>query len=459
MHLLKYTHGWTRRHFMGQVAKGIVAAGVLAPLFDVMANHGEIARAYPDELLSIEAYTRGRLKAGDTLSAENVDLVKELLDPGTYIEIKEDQRIVHLRETTTDVYKLNPKPYLDATFRNHGLARFDSNGIVVTKDGKPWIGGNPFPDAKTAQELAAGASMSWGRWDTTFYPVGHYLTDPEGNVLYYYEFVWTEVQMTGRVEVEPIPSVPGQTDKLRYVAIFVLSPTDFHGTNILQVWQYDARQFPLFYGFLPQFHRTRSFPSTQRFEPIVPGSNLFFTDTWFVGDPYATWGNFKLVAKGPILAAVANNWNGDRPNWEAPRCGGKKGNKYYICDYELVPEALVFEMEPVKYPRAPYSKKRIYSDARTGQPTNMIAYDRAGKPWKAWEQTYGIYEKNGLRVPATGPYPYWSWQQAHMLDLQSRIAGSFTHLPSLGAGWPDHYNDPKAMEFCTVEALARYGEA
>ena len=79
MRAIKYREGWTRRHFMRQLAKGIVAAGMLAPLFDVIGRNGDCAAAYPPELLSIEAYTKGKLKAGDVLNANNVDLVKDLL--------------------------------------------------------------------------------------------------------------------------------------------------------------------------------------------------------------------------------------------------------------------------------------------------------------------------------------------------------------------------------------------
>jgi hypothetical protein len=75
MHLTKYTQGWTRRHFLEQVSKGVFAAGVLSPLMDVIGRNGNCEAAYPPELLSIEAYTRGELKAGDVLSTENVDIV------------------------------------------------------------------------------------------------------------------------------------------------------------------------------------------------------------------------------------------------------------------------------------------------------------------------------------------------------------------------------------------------
>jgi hypothetical protein len=92
MHLIKFAEEWTRRHFLDQLGKGVFAAGILSPLMDVIGRDGNCEAAYPPELLSIEAYTKGKLKPGDVLSAEHVDIVKDLLDPGAYWQIKYDGR-------------------------------------------------------------------------------------------------------------------------------------------------------------------------------------------------------------------------------------------------------------------------------------------------------------------------------------------------------------------------------
>src|ERR1700687_1943951 len=110
MHLVKYSEGWTRRHFLNQLGKGVFAAGILSPLMDVIGRDGNCEAAYPPELLSIEAYTKGKLKPGDVLSAENVDIVKDLLDPGAYWQIKYDGRLVDLAPTETDLARLTPMP-------------------------------------------------------------------------------------------------------------------------------------------------------------------------------------------------------------------------------------------------------------------------------------------------------------------------------------------------------------
>jgi hypothetical protein len=148
MRLMKYNEGWTRRHFLDQVGRGVFAAGVLSPLIDVI---GTVEAAYPLELLSIEAYTKGKLKPGDVLNAENVDIVKDLLDPGAYYQIKHDGRLVDLAPTETDVTRLTPMPFLQATLSNKGKHKIFPDGNLYTLAGKPWMGGNPFPQPQSAQ--------------------------------------------------------------------------------------------------------------------------------------------------------------------------------------------------------------------------------------------------------------------------------------------------------------------
>ena len=61
MHIKKYDHDYSRRLFLERVAKGSMAAGVLAPLWPMISHAADITKAYPEELLSIDAYTKGCL--------------------------------------------------------------------------------------------------------------------------------------------------------------------------------------------------------------------------------------------------------------------------------------------------------------------------------------------------------------------------------------------------------------
>src|ERR1700741_1324068 len=159
MHIRRYDAGFSRRHFLKATAAG-ASAGVLMPLWQALAATGDASKAYPEELLSIEGYTKGKIKTGDEITAANVEYVKDLLEPIRYEQIVKQGRRLKVVKTTTDVMKLSPWDYLEATVRNAGKARFDAKGNVVTGEGEPWIGGNPFPDAKSGIELFAAQTLS-----------------------------------------------------------------------------------------------------------------------------------------------------------------------------------------------------------------------------------------------------------------------------------------------------------
>jgi len=71
MLIRKYDAGYSRRWFLERTAAGALAAGVLSPLWPKIAQ-GKTEGAYPDELTSVEMYTKGKVKVGDVLTADNV---------------------------------------------------------------------------------------------------------------------------------------------------------------------------------------------------------------------------------------------------------------------------------------------------------------------------------------------------------------------------------------------------
>ncbi|MGH8455676.1 MAG: DUF1329 domain-containing protein [Stenotrophobium sp.] len=454
---MRYDRNYSRRHFLTQAAKGIAGAGVLLPLWDAIAATGDITKAYPDELLSIEAYTRGKIKAGDEITAANVEHVRELLEPIKYAQIATMGRRLRVAPVTTDVMRLSPWEYLEATVRNRGKARFDARGNVVTAQGKPWIGGHPFPDGKTALELFAGLTLSWGRHDGSFYAIKEYDLSPEGEVAYQYESGWAEMSPVARVVMNPKPYWPGHKDKLRYQSVFFMTPDSVKGTSFLSIWDYDQNTFPVLYGYLPAFKRIRQFPTDQRFEPLIPGSTLYLSDAWAAGDPMYTWGNYKIVGRGPALAALSGGWQYQHPNWEHRTHGGPKGQTFWDTTVELVPEAIIVEAEPVRFPRAPISKKRVWFDARTQLPVAMVTYDRRGEVYHSFDGAFAQYDADGKSF-MDGAHPYWSWTHVHAFDIQTNRMTRLEQVKAITGGHASRANDPGIYDrYLTNNALMRLG--
>ena len=132
MHIRKYDFDYARRHFLEKTARGLGGAGVLTSLWPELSSAGDATNAYPEELLSIEAYTKGRVKVGDVVDADNVELIQDLLDPVTFQQISQDQRKIFIQPEVQDIETMYPPYFLDATLRNQGQAMFDDVGNVRT---------------------------------------------------------------------------------------------------------------------------------------------------------------------------------------------------------------------------------------------------------------------------------------------------------------------------------------
>lgn len=459
MHIRKFDQGFSRRFFLEQVSKGVIATGVLTPLWPTIARGNALEGVYPDEISTLEGLTGGKINTGDVLSAANVEYVKDLIDPVSYLQITQMNREIDTHVSTLDPTWLMPEDYLNATVTHSGRARFDDAGNVRTDDGSAWIGGNPFPDAQSAVEAFANITLSWGRYDQTFYAIREEDLNPDGSVAYRYDFVWCEMNATGRVSLGDNP-FRGREDKLRYQSVFFNTPQDVRGTAYLSIWPYDQTQFPELHGYLPAFKRVRRYPTNQRFEPLMPGPTWYISDAWGAGDPFLTWGNFKIIHRGPMLGpAGPGNFNSSHPNWERERVGGPKGKSFLRSSWEVIPDVIVLETEPVKYPRAPISKRRIYIDARAMVAFNSISYDRRGEVYKSFEHGNGVsIGKDGAVVNALGgKKPLWSWNFVIAHDVQTNRI-SLPELVKSSGGYDTHYNDPEDYNrFLTVSAMRRLG--
>jgi len=459
MHIKKYDFTYSRRLFMDKMAKGTMGAGVLGSLWSAMANAGDASKAYPEELRSLDAYTKGKVKEGDFITKDNAEHVKDLLDPLVYQQITQMGRKIKVVPQTTDPTQLFPYDFLEASLKNQGKAALDADGNVVNKaDGKPWLGGTPFADPQSGLEAFANLTISWGRHDTTLYAIRDWDMGPSGAVEYEYELAWCEMNTTARVSDPSGPYLKGQEDKLRYQSVWFTSPNDVKGTAFLNTWHYDQRKFPDLMGYLPAFKRVRRFPTNQRFEPLVPGITFFLSDAWAAGDPMLTWGNYKIVGRQPMLGSQAGDWHGDADNWMIPVHGGPKGMSFFDTSYQLCPEVLIVEAEPTGYPRAPVSKKRVWIDLRNMAFVAYVTYDRRGEIWKSFEVGYSQRVKGATKYLDRNGHLEWAPTYVHSHDIQTNRLTRLLVAERLSNGMKGDYEVPDAYDkYLTVQAMQRLG--
>ncbi len=460
MHIRKYDFDYSRRLFMEKTAMGLGGAGVLSALWPEVCRSGSLEKVYPDELHDIEAFTKGQVKVGDVIDADSIDLIQDLVDPILYQEVKQDGRKFFIQPSPKEIDTLYPPYFLDATIRNQGLATFDDIGNVYTSEGKPWIGGLPFPDCRTGNEAIANITLSWGRHDGALYAFPALVIGSDGEVTYEYDFVWAEQQCTGLVHPSAGgPYLSGYEDKTRLQTIWFTHTNDVKASAFLSIWSYDQRKVPELYGYLPQMKRVRRFPANQRFEPYMPGMNLYLSDAWASGDPMLTWGNFKIIHRGPFLGSTHFQWLPNNDNWAHPLIGGKQDLSYFYVGKSLIPEVIIFEGEPVSYPNAPVSKRRVFVDARNMGVIQAITYDRHGEPWKGFETGAGQRRADGHEILTTDGRLDWSFNWLISHDIQTNVVTRIHQAEKCRGGWKTALDPDEDLLvlYMTKQALLRLG--
>jgi Protein of unknown function (DUF1329) len=390
-----------RRQFL-KTGATFLGAGLLQPVLPLIGAGKDVSAAYPDEILSIEKYSHGKVKPGDIISKDNADLVKDFAPEGLYAELLHGREI-KIAEASLKPQALVPVPWIDATLKNQDQAILDAKGQLWTKGGQPWIGGYPFPKAKTALEAMWNHFFNYFGLDDSFTITKEVIVDHGGSVLRNSDGVSVNIQPVGRVAVDPIPVDENFKEYLLRTSVVILSPFDDFGTSVMNSVYYDGDKMPTTDGYIPTLKRVRKFPSNDRFDPVGPYSVGTVSEYYIQGDPLLTW-SWDLVATKPLLGPSPANIGG-RANEQ-----GRKPDefvhayseaKYPRSTWELRPEILVID-GTCHIDGCPYTKKRVYYDAIYGRAQLADIYDKAGKLWKFivfYFGDTGSKDKGGNPIP------------------------------------------------------------
>ena len=394
-----YFDHWSRRDFLKK-AGAFAGAGMLQPVLALIGSGKSIAAAYPDEVLSIEKYTKGRVKPGMVISKDNAQIIKDIAPEGLIVELERGAQI-RIGETTTRAEAKEPRFWIDATLKNKGQAVLDPKGQLWHKSGAPWIGGAPFPEPQTALEAMWNFKFSPRRYDNLIVASKPTHIDTNGTVVREDEAIFMQIQTVGRLVVDPKPVVSKYKDELHRNLLSVTKPFDSYGLAVTSTVYYDASKLPETDLYIPSLRRTRRVPSTQRFEPATPYNVAYTTDFDIQADPVLTW-SWTLAGRRPML--------GPSPTNRGARAEGASKDEFIFADstdkfpratWELRPEMLLIDGVP-HLPGANYSKKRVYLDSIYQRTEIADIWDLAGKLWKF---LLFIYGDTGIKDPAGNAVP------------------------------------------------------
>jgi hypothetical protein len=139
--------------------------------------------------------------------------------------------------------------------------------------------------------------------------------------------------------------------------------------------------------------------------------------------------------------------------------GGAQDRTYWYVGKQLIPEVIVFEAEPVGYPTAPVSKRRVFVDARNMGVIQAITYDRRGEVWKSFETGAG-QRKTATHAQLTRDgRPEWSFNWLISHDVQTHRVTRVWQAEQCRGNWKTELDPERDLlnDFMTEQALRRLG--
>ena len=409
----------------------VLAVGLLAAPNGGRAEQPKIWWQNP--VPSIEEISKGRLHAGDKLNKETIDAVKEYVPEAFYRDLQNGAEWLIVE--TTPAERLLIPDLIKASKENLGKAQLKPDGTVFMPDGKPWIGGFPFPEPRSGLEVMVNREFT--NADSKFGGTCVlYWVNPTGRT--YKKTVMGqsgELFASGRVCQAPKPYLPGYESELwRQLSVFT-DPYDVKGLGILTIVYVDQSRYPDAWGYVPVLRRVQRFSSGQRYDS-ADGSDFRVGDWDTFSDPLSFW-EFKLVERKPYFSSLTG----------IPGENGAKelGDGKYPKDERVeLRDTVVLEAFP-KDPSHIYSKKRIFVDVGTWKAYLGQFYDRQGELWLAFSLWYSRAEAE------CGNFPDLSW--VSMQNYQTQGA-TLARCEGYLIDPPEHLRRP---DFFSLKYLSSQG--
>lgn len=402
-----------------------------------------LAAAQAQERPTTQGLTGGKVKPGDVITKDNVNLVQDLI-PDAYIEMVKRGMVLTIVEPGP---WFTPDPFLQVTKKNAGQGFIDEQDNLRTKGGvfnkEPngwWDGGIPFPDVKT-DDPQAGIKVMYNSIhayegdDFTHDETYPMYIGSAGNLERTIRMSWDRIYLTSRELLDPKPTYGAKYKDLMFKQFaYVQWPFDLKGFGNLGIRYCDSTKQDDSYAYIPAMRRVRRLSSAQRFDAFV-GCDATLGDFRQLDVPTATW-KYKLLGMKPMLAMMhSGTWTVTKEGETMVLPEFTEG-KFLKVNWELVPEVYAVECMP-KDPRdCPiYSKKIVYfagvigntdpleADHRTWRTLYSVGYDVSGKMlkscWNSWygygdsakgrgkddvfyEMCYGCYD---LQIDHSSPWP------------------------------------------------------
>lgn len=376
---------------------------------------------------TIEDLTGGKIKIGDLVNKENVDIVKEYLSATLYECVKKGM-VLRMAENLPPE-KIVPKYFWEATAKNKGMAVIDSGGIVYHKNGSPWPGGLPFPDPQTPQEAMANVNFGhvlddfWIKDSITLYVNKNGEIEKTGHMSIWSSFAF------GRLLIPPLGSVPGYEDiQWRHIAAFN-QPLEMKGMGQMTIRTYDDNKPDSGFMYIPAFRRTIRVSATT-YQDNVGGQDYTFSDPQGLREPFGYWDFNSMKKAFMLMPAPKNPFPYITEDGKIhPEMEFDNGHSFPRIGWAITPVIIIDATPKVKHI---YGKKVMYMPcppywASFAPLTLADIYDQQGQMWKCYVDLKHLYTKDGI------DYGNMHWGLM-MYDLQTghSSVNPWAMLPNMG---------------------------
>jgi len=404
-------------------------------------------------LASSAAIARADAVPGDVITEANVDKVKDFLSPGLEWCVRHGfpMRIVESKPTTW------PKAYKEATEKYSGQVKLAADRLTMTG----YVAGQPFPNLDPMDPQIANKIM----WN---YDYNFFVTDDvdlrnfdadtgaiqkNGPMTVERHFVldhFRRLFWTGRLYVEPKPSMPNQNGFRRQEGLYpVLEPFDLKGVGAIGYRYLDPGKSDDSWLYLPSLRRVRRLSTAQRSDALFGQDTDVDSYGGYSGQ--IAWMDWKYLGEREMLVAahaehVPVKWD-EKVDW-AFNEGWEKRKMYVV-------EGIS------KLPQYAFSKRVLFMDKEAWGIPYSDMYDRGGELWKIWINNVASRKKFGDAPGAADDEVIFA-PAIVMVDMQlehATRAALPSHRFAGEQGWYFNQGEQSGVmeEWFTVAALVAAG--
>lgn len=370
-------------------------------------------------------------KPGDLIWPANAQTVKDLVSPGVYYLIQRGMRMKIAPPTTIQL----PPPYMEATEKYSGQVRLTPDRRSL----EGYVAGRPFP-LLDVNDPDIAIKLAWNKhyipietddYDLRFFGCESVNIRP-GKDPFVIDHIevghYAGYKMTGRTEVEPLPTDPDylRTNRIFLFALYpVLAPQEARGTGLIRYRYGDPNRGDDAWTWTTGARRLRRLNET--ILSSATGAQTFDPDHYAGFDPKIEQYDYKFLGERVMLGAIHAVHVPESPSNDTGGLGpsGENWELRHMYIVEATPRRDLGQARG-----AIHGKTVMYMDSEIMFTPYVDSYDQKGQIWKngIYLMTYRDRLVPEARV-AIYPFPRVFVVSAVNVDVQSGF-GTGCYLPS-----------------------------